>query len=79
MLRLLRQRPGRAPWSSLAHFVGDAIAGEGHAGNRARFAGALTALTANLTRSCKSSPYAKGTGLKSSLTLHLLFMVRPAP
>jgi hypothetical protein len=78
MLRLLRQ-PGNAPGFFLANFLADANAGGDSPAGRAGFVGRLTELTANLTRSSKSSPCAKGTDFKSSLTLHLLFMARPAP
>jgi hypothetical protein len=78
MLRLLRQ-PGNVPGFRPVDFFPDAIAGGRQGVGNAGFGSGLTKFTQSLTRRPESSPCAKGTGLKSSLTLYLLFMTRQEP
>lgn len=71
MLRMLR-RPGVTPARHPVHRC--PLSADSHS----RFRRSLTEFTGSLTRQAKSQACAKGTGLKSSLTLFLLFMTRPA-
>lgn len=75
MLRLLR-RLGTAPEPCIAFAPIPVLRGAIGFHPRSSFGVGLTQFTESLTRRPKSPSCAKGTGLKSSLTLFLLFMAR---